>query len=91
MIPLLAAENPRLHQTVSRSSALIRAEDAYLSAAAKQAAADCRRGAGWSCEALLALDPVLRRRVLLGILSGLPLQTPQQIYVDALERLLALS
>lgn len=88
VLPLLRAENPNFARTVSRTAALLREEDAFLSRLAAQAEADCRADGGWSCAALLALEPVLRRRVLLGMLSCLGLEDPAQVYVEALERLL---
>lgn len=88
VLPLLRAENPGLSATLSRTAALVREEDAYLSGLAARAAAECRAGEGWSCKKLLALDPVLRRRVLLAALRDLGLEDPAAVYVEALERLL---
>lgn len=88
VLPLLRAENPGLAGTVARSAALIRAEDEYLSRLAAEAAAQCAAGAGWSCSRLLALDPVLRRRVLLGLLRELGQEDPSLVHVEALEALL---
>lgn len=88
ILPLLRAENPSLSHTVGRTAALLRAEEDYLSHLARAAGAECRLEEGWACTKLLALDPVLRRRVLLGILTGLGLEDPSQVYVDALEGLL---
>ena len=88
VLPLLRAENPNLSRTLGRTAALLRAEDEYLSRLARQAEAECRADGGWSCAALRALDPVLRRRVLLGLLTGLGLEDPALVYVEALERLL---
>ena len=88
VLPLLREENPNLSAALGRTAALIRAEDEYLSALAASAAANCRVGEGWSCERLLALAPVLRRRVLLGALRELGLEDPAAVYVEALEGLL---
>ena len=88
VLPLLRAENPSLSETVGRTVELVRAEDAYLSRLAAAAEEACRAGEGWSCERLLALDPVLRRRVLLGLLRDRGLEDPAAVYVEALERLL---
>ena len=88
VMPLLRAENPNLTAALGRSAALIRAEDEYLSGLAARAAAESRAGEGWSCERLLALNPVLRRRVLLGQLRELGLEDPASVYVEALEALL---
>lgn len=88
VLPLLEAENPRLYETVCRSCALVRAEDAYLSKLAREAADRCRAQDGWRCEALAALEPVLRRRVLLAMLCELPLSSPRAADVAVLEELL---
>lgn len=88
ILPLLRAENPSLSRTVSRTAALLRAEEDYLSRVAGAAEAACRLEEGWSCARLLELDPVLRRRALLAALTGLGLEDPSLVYVDALERLL---
>lgn len=88
VLPLLREENPSLSRTLGRTAALLREEDAFLSRLAAQAEAECRAESGWSCEKLLRLDPVLRRRVLLGMLTKLGLEDPALRYVDALERLL---
>lgn len=87
IMPLLREENPNFAETVGRTAALVRAEDAYLSGMARAAAADCVAGEGWSCRALLRLDPVLRRRVLLGLLRQ-RLEDPSSSSVAALESLL---
>lgn len=85
VMPLLRAENPGFAETVGRTAALVRAEDDYLSRLAAEAAASCTAGEGWSCKALLGLDPVLRRRVLLGLLRELGLENPSLVHVEALE------
>jgi len=89
VLPLLREENPALSRTLGRTAALLREEDAFLSRLAAQAEAECRAEGGWSCARLLALDPVLRRRVLLGLLTELGLENPALAYVEAIERLLA--
>ena len=89
VLPLLRAENPNLAETFGRSAALIREEDACLSRLAARASEACREGEGWSCARLLALDHVLRRRILLSSLRDLGLENPAAIYVDALESLLS--
>ena len=89
VLPLLRAENPNLDRTVGRTAALLREEDAFLSQLAARAGAECRTVGGWSCERLLALDAVLRRRVLLGMLAELELTDPALVYVAALDRLLS--
>ncbi len=88
VLPLLRAENPNLSRTMGRTAALLRAEEDFLSRLARTAGAECRREGGWSCTGLLALDPVLRRRVLLSILTGLGLEDPSLVYVEAVEGLL---
>lgn len=88
VLPLLREENPNLSATLGRSAALFREEDNYLSALAAKAAESCRAGEGWSCRKLSELDPVLRRRVLLGALRDLGLEDPAAVYVEAIEALL---
>ena len=88
VLPLLRAENPALSATLGRTAALVRAEDEYLSRLAARAAEDCRAGEGWSCERLLALDPVLRRRVLVSALWSLGVENPSAVCVRSLEELL---
>ena len=73
VIPLLRRENPKLAGTVGRTAALVRAEDACLSRLAAEAAEGCRAGEGWSVSGLLALDPVLRSRILSSVLWDLGL------------------
>ena len=87
VLPLLEAENPRLSEAAGRTAALLRAEDAYLARLAAEAAAGCRGPEGWSCRALTALDPVLRRRILLSLLEELGLESPTEACVLALDRL----
>ena len=89
VLPLLRAENPSLAATLGRTAETLRAEDAFLSRLAAEAEARCRGAEGWSAADLLALDPVLRRRVLLGLLRDLGLEDPSAVWVAGLERLLA--
>ena len=88
LLPLLRAENPRFAEAAGRAAALIRAEDEYLSRLAARAAEGCRTGEGWSCAALSALEPVLRRRILLSMLETLSLESPAETCVRDLERLI---
>ena len=88
VIPLLRQENTNLAGTLGRTAALVRAEDACLSRLAAEAAEKCRRGAGYSVPALLALDPVLRGRILTAELWAQGLEDPSLVLVQALERLL---
>ena len=88
VLPLLREENPNLAATLGRSAALFREEDAFLSRLAARASDDCRAGEWWSCQQLLALEPVLRRRVLLAALREQGLEDPAAVYVEALEGLL---
>ena len=89
VLPLLQAENPALSRTLGRTAALLREEDDFLSRLASHAAEECRTAEGWSCARLLGLEPVLLRRVLLGMLTELGLEDPSLAYVGTLERLLA--
>lgn len=88
VLPLLREENPNLAVTLTRSAALFREEDACLSRLAARASDTCRAGEGWSCQKLLDLEPVLRRRVLLAALREQGLEDPAAVYVEALEALL---
>lgn len=89
VMPLLLQENPKLPAALARTAAMLRAEDGYLSRLASEAERDCRAGEGYSCAGLLALDPVLRRRILTAKLRELGLEDPSAVYVEALETLLA--
>lgn len=88
VLPLLKQENPSFVQGLLRTGEVLRQEDDYLSAEASAASNACRTGEGWSCQALLALGPVLRRRALLGMLRELSLENPAQAHLEALEQLL---
>lgn len=87
VMPELKRENPRFLSAVSRTAALLTQEDAYLSRLAGAAAEDCRADGGYDCNKLRALDPVLLRRVLLGLLREQALEDPSACYVEALRRL----
>lgn len=87
VLPLLRQENPNAAQAALRSARLLRQEDEFLSALASDALERCRTPEGLSCAALRALAPVLRRRVLLGLLRELPLKNPSERAVLALEEL----
>ena len=88
VLPLLKAENPGFLQTLSRSGEILRQEDDYLSSLASEAGKACLADNCLSCERLLDLDPVLRRRVLLGQLRELSLENPSAIHLEALEQLI---
>ena len=88
VMPLLLQENPNLLQTLGRTAALVRAEDAFLSRLAMEAEAGCRMGEGYSCAALLGLESVLRSRILTAKLRALGLEDPAAVYVEALTDLL---
>ena len=88
IMPLLTEENPQLLSALGRATRLARAEDGYLSRLAAEASASCRLADGWSCAALLDLDPVLRRRILCSILQDLGLDSPAEANVADLEALL---
>lgn len=88
VLPLLRAENPNLAATLGRTAALLRAEDGFLAQLAARAAEGCKAEEGYLCDRLLALDPVLRRRVLIGALWDLGLTDPAAVYVEGLEALL---
>lgn len=89
VLPLLMEENPAFLQTLSRSCAVVREEDALLSSLAAEAEARCRIENGWSCSALCRVPAVLRRRVLLSMLRSLPLSHSSLRCVTQLEALLS--
>ncbi len=88
VIPRLRQENPNVAERTCALSRTLRAEDAYLSRLAGDALNECRTQAGWSCEKLHALDPVLRRRALFAVLRACGLEVPTERHLAALEALL---
>lgn len=89
VMPLLRRENPSFSRTLARTCGLLRQEEAYLSALAAQAEAQCvLPQGGYDCRALGALEPVLRRRVLLSALRRQGLEDPDAACISRLERLI---
>ncbi len=85
VIPLLQTENPSLTQTVSRMTALLQEDDAYLSGQARELLQEARRDNGYCCSVLLAAPAVLRRRALRQLLK---FPKPSMVHVEQLEKLL---
>lgn len=70
VLPLLRAENPALSQTVSRMTALLRQDEAFLN---EQTEALLRRaavGGGYSCRVLQQAPEVLQSRAIRRLLPG---------------------
>ncbi len=88
VLPLLLQENPVFLQTLSRSGEILGSEDRYLSDCAAAARQNCTRDGALSCRELLGLDPVIRRRVLLGVLRELSLENPGLVHLEQLEKLI---
>ena len=87
VVPLLRQENPAVAPSVLSLSKTLREEDALLSRLASEALDACRADGGWSCEALNALDPALRRRALFAILQESGLEIPAQSHLELLSSL----
>ena len=88
VLPLLRAENPRFAEAAGRTMGIVRAEDRFLARLAAEAAEGCRVPGGYSVPALLALEPVLRRRILCAVLQELGQENPSELRVNELESLL---
>ena len=89
VIPLLRRENPNVAAQVLSLSRTLRAEDAYLSARALDALDGARTPDGWSCSAVNALDPVLRRRALFAILQAVGVAEPAERHMELLDSLVS--
>lgn len=83
VVPRLREENPKIAESTLRLSKILREEDAFLSGLAREALDGCRVQDGYSCGALRALPPVLRRRALFAILqdSGVEVPTEQHLHL----------
>lgn len=88
VIPLLREENPAVADAALALSQVMREEDAYLSALADDALHRAETPEGYDCAALLALPPVLRRRVLFAILQYSGVEVPTRRHLELLAGLL---
>lgn len=85
VIPLLRQENPNLAGTISRMTALLHQDEAYLAARTDQLLDAARRAGGYDCLTLAGAETVLRRRALRRLLE---IPKPAQAHVEAAEALL---
>ena len=85
VLPLLQAENPNLPATVGRMTALLQADEAYLSCRTEALLRQARQEDGWDCETLRQAPAVLRRRAIRQLLA---IPKPAMHHVDAVEGLL---
>ena len=85
VVPLLQAENPNLAETVSRMTALLRDDEAYLSEQTALLLEEARLDEGWRCSVLAAAPRVLCRRAVRRLLE---IPKPAMHHVDAVEALL---
>lgn len=85
VLPLLRAENPSLSETVGRSAAILREEEALLAAQTAALLERAKRGGGWDCATLAAAPAALRTRALRQLLGG---AKPAAAHVAAVEKLL---
>ena len=86
--PVLTKENPNIGAACVALSQQLRQEDAYLSGLALRAKQDCQVPNGYSCNALMQLDPVLRRRALFSILQEAGISVPTMGHYRLLASLL---
>lgn len=85
VLPLLAAENPNLPDTITRLTEALRREDEYLSQTAEAALRDCTAAEGLDIHRLIAQPEALRWRVMARFLEPVP-----ELWQDHLEAALAL-
>lgn len=83
--PLLHRENPELAAAVTRMTALLQDDEAYLNRQTELLLERAETDGGYSCAALLEAEAVLRRRAIRAIL---PCPKPSMTHVDAVEALL---
>ena len=83
--PLLLAENPSLNETVARTTALLRQDEAFLAQETRDLLDRAARDGGWDCRILQEAPPVLRRRAIRMLLE---IPKPSMAHVDAVEGLL---
>lgn len=90
VLPLLERENPSLLRQLTRQSALLRAEDAFLDRQA-QSLLDAVRtpSGGYACRTLLEADEVLQGRAIRLLLREALPQDASQRHVEAVRRLLS--
>ncbi len=85
VLPLFKAENPALHQTVTRMTCLLRQDEAYLDDQAYRLLAAAQRETGYDRRVLLDAPEVLRKRAIRRLLT---IPKPAMHHVEAIEALL---
>lgn len=88
MIPLLREENPAVAQTVFRTCALLRKDDAYLDTRAREALQAAQLPNGVSRSALSAWPEAVRTRAVRLLLESIHAPKLTQRHIDAVDRLL---
>ena len=87
VVPLLRAENPQVSTQALQLAHTLREEDAFLSLLAAEKLAASKVSGGYSCKELIALPPVLYRRVLFAILQEAGVEAPEQCHFSLLSGL----
>ena len=88
VIPLLREENPAVAQTVFRTCALLRKDDAYLDTRAREALQAAQLPNGVSRSALSAWPEAVRTRAVRLLLGSIHAPKLTQRHIDAVDRLL---
>ena len=88
VIPLLREENPAVAQTVFRTCALLRKDDAYLDTRAREALQAAQLPDGVSRSALSAWPEAVRTRAVRLLLESIHAPKLTQRHIDAVDRLL---
>ena len=88
VIPLLREENPAVAQTVFRTCALLRADNAFLDAQAREALQAAQLPDGVSRSALSAWPEAVRTRAVRLLLGSIHAPKLTQRHIDAVDRLL---
>ena len=88
VIPLLREENPAVAQTVFRTCALLRKDDAYLDTRAREALQAAQLPNGVSRSALSAWPEAVRTRAVRLLLGSIHAPKLSQRHIDAVDRLL---
>lgn len=87
ILPALSEENPHLVQSVSAGALRLRQDEELLQSLAEQALEQARTPEGLDCQALLALHPALRSRVLEQFLRHAGVREPQAAHIAQAEAL----
>lgn len=88
VIPLLREENPAVAQTVFRTCALLRADNAFLDARAREALQAAQLPNGVSRSALSVWPEAVRTRAVRLLLGSIHAPKLTQRHIDAVDRLL---